>query len=423
MIDETANPAAEGPTGPAERKQEPVTAFCQQCGRPLTSSSERRVGGGVFCDPCAAVRVAQPSGWAPVNAGVTPAYPGQAANLKATGEPNPVLAGVLGLIPGVGAMYNGQYAKGVIHLIVFVVLVSLADNLNWVLWWLVWGWIFYQAFEAYHTAQAQRDGQPLPDPFGWNELGDRFGFARSSPARPWAQRPSAAPVSPAPPPSSGATWQQTTPPGGTGPFAEPLAVEKSAMPSYPAASSFASATAGTFHGGNPAAYSATPYAPTFTGAAPVPEQPPLAAGFRRFPAGAAWLIGLGVLFLCGNLLPDWHIDGRWLVPILLAGIALWTGAQRILTTREVRSASAAGTYATPIRTNLAGALFGPILLLTVALLLAFHDAGVLPLRHSWPAVLIVWGALLLLQRIPDSGTTEDPVPAATAPSAADSPLR
>ena len=45
-----------------------------------------------------------------------------------TGEPNPGLAALLGFIPGVGAMYNGQYAKGIVHLIIFAVLVSLADE-------------------------------------------------------------------------------------------------------------------------------------------------------------------------------------------------------------------------------------------------------------------------------------------------------
>ena len=415
MIDKTADPAAEGASSSTERTQDPVIAFCQQCGRTLTAATQRRVGAGVFCEPCATVRATQPSGWMPVNAGAAAVYPGQTPNTKASGEPNPALAGFLGLIPGVGAMYNGQYAKGVIHLIVFVVLVSLADNLNWVLWWFVWGWVFYQAFEAYHTAQAQRDGHPLPDPFGWNELGDRFGFARTSPAPAPAQRGSAPPPPPASSTQGAVGWQQfAAPPAGTG----PLATDGAAMPDYGAAVPFS--TAGGLPYASPTAYATTPYAPTFTGAVPASEPTALLIGSRRFPVGAAWLIGLGVLFLCANLLPSWHISGRWLVPILLAGIALWLGGQRIVSMHQLRAASVPGSSATGVQLNLANTLLGPVILLTVALLLALQEGDVLPLRHSWPAVLIVWGALLLLQRVPDPGIPNATVPvtSASAPAAA-----
>ena len=35
---------------------------------------------------------------------------------------------LLGLIPGVGAIYNGQYAKGLVHAVVFGLLVSAIAN-------------------------------------------------------------------------------------------------------------------------------------------------------------------------------------------------------------------------------------------------------------------------------------------------------
>ncbi|HEY3645339.1 MAG TPA: hypothetical protein VGM16_08380, partial [Gammaproteobacteria bacterium] len=95
--------------------------------------------------------------------------------------PNPGLAALLGLIPGVGAMYNEQYAKGVVHLIVFVILVSLASDVNGVFGLLVAGWIFYMAIEAHHTARAKREGTPLPNPFGLNDIGERFGFGKAWP--------------------------------------------------------------------------------------------------------------------------------------------------------------------------------------------------------------------------------------------------
>ncbi len=35
------------------------------------------------------------------------------------------------------------------------------------------------AFEAYHTAVARRDGLPLPNAFGFNDIGERMGFGKS----------------------------------------------------------------------------------------------------------------------------------------------------------------------------------------------------------------------------------------------------
>ncbi len=403
MIDETMNPAGEGSASTPGGSGDPVVAYCQQCGRALTSASQRRVGTSTLCEPCAAVRLAQPAGWTPVNAGGAPSFPGGAANAGASGEPNPALAGFLGMIPGVGAMYNGQYAKGVIHLIIFVVLVSLADNLNWVFWWFVWGWVFYQAFEAYHTALARRDGQPLPDPFGWNEVGERLGvdrnwphFAPGSPPR----RP-AAPV-PAPPVSpAGTGYASTSAPTAAG-VADPL----SAYAAY-------SASAGTPSASIPRAsampptgavpFTDVPYASTYTGGvSPSIAQSGFALGSRRFPAGAAWLIGLGVLFLIGNILPEWRIGGRWLVPILLAAVALWTGGRRLSAMHGARLSPTPAPSGKPLPRDVPRALLGPILLLTIAILLVFQDAYIVPLRHSWPALLIVWGGLLLLGQLPQS---------------------
>lgn len=429
MIDDT-QPSPQGQAASfSETKETPLVAFCQQCGRGLTASSQRRIGTGIFCEPCAVARSTQPTDWTPVNTGTRPPY---AAGMPPTGseqtsaEPNPLLAGFLGLVPGVGAMYNGQYAKGVIHLIVFVVLVSLADNLNWVLWWFVWGWIFYQAFEAYHTAEARRDGHTLPDPFGWNELGERLGFARhwppSASVPPRASGSTSAPTVPASFTSAPAGF--TTPPFATGTI--PTQVSENPYAAPPGGFASASSTASesvpfTVPPRNTGA-TETPYASTFTGSPAPVAQPVSLAGSRRFPVGAAWLIGLGILFLLGNLLPAWHLDGRWLVPILLAAIALWTGGSRLVALQDEHVAPGLR----PAYRNIAGLLLGPSILLTVAVLLALQDASVILLRHSWPVLLIVWGGLLLLQRaadaVPQSTSAHDPVEPATSP-VTQTPLR
>jgi TM2 domain-containing membrane protein YozV len=147
------------------------SAFCQNCGKPLCTECIHTVGTSIFCEPCAVLHT---TGAGP--AGVPPVGP-YGAPVVAT-PPSPVLAAILGIIPGVGAMYNGQYAKGIVHLMVFALLVSLADQ-NSVFGIFVAGWIAYMVFEAHHTARARRDGTPLPNPFGLNELSERLGFGKA----------------------------------------------------------------------------------------------------------------------------------------------------------------------------------------------------------------------------------------------------
>ena len=61
-----------------------------------------------------------------------------------------------------GAIYNGQYAKGLIHAVVFGLLVSLASNTHTafepLIGFMIAAWVFYMAFEAYHTARKRRYG-------------------------------------------------------------------------------------------------------------------------------------------------------------------------------------------------------------------------------------------------------------------------
>jgi TM2 domain-containing membrane protein YozV len=78
----------------------------------------------------------------------------------------PALAGFLGLIPGVGAMYNGQFMKGLIHLGLFVVIVAVTDKIGPIMIPVYFAYFFYCIFDAYKTAQALEQGLPLPDPFG-----------------------------------------------------------------------------------------------------------------------------------------------------------------------------------------------------------------------------------------------------------------
>jgi TM2 domain-containing membrane protein YozV len=74
------------------------------------------------------------------------------------------LAFILGLIPGVGAIYNAQYAKGLVHVLIFGLLISMANadsvgDMQPLFGMLAPVWIFYMAFEAYHTARNRLEGR------------------------------------------------------------------------------------------------------------------------------------------------------------------------------------------------------------------------------------------------------------------------
>jgi serine/threonine protein kinase len=66
---------------------------------------------------------------------------------------------LLGLIPGVGALYNGEYKKAAVHLLIFLVISALVQAVPHPLYssmeWILRGFVLYMAFEAYHTAQKQ----------------------------------------------------------------------------------------------------------------------------------------------------------------------------------------------------------------------------------------------------------------------------
>jgi hypothetical protein len=262
----------------------PVAAYCQNCGKPLCTQCVRSISGVIYCEPCLAAKL-----------GVAGAGPGTVPSVPVAPEsdgPNPALAFALGFIPGVGAMFNGQFIKALIHVLVFVVLIGITNE-HPLFGIFIAAWVFYQVFDAYQTAQARRNGAPLPDPFGLNELGQRLGV----PNRTY----SAPPMGAVPP---------------QGQYQSPY----QAPPVPP-----------------PPPYAAPPYAPMDPYAAvppipPMPPMPPDGPGRRPEPIGAIVLIIVGMLFLfstLGVLRFEWLGRG-W--PILVIVVGVWLLIRR---TREV----------------------------------------------------------------------------------------
>jgi Domain of unknown function (DUF5668) len=249
----------------------------------------RSVGGVIYCEPCLAARLSNP----PQGGG---AYPDASLNgLHA----HPVLAGLLGFIPGVGAMYNGQYIKALAHVLIFAVFVSLSDK-SFVFGLLLAAWVFYQVFDAAQTAKARRDGLPLPNPFGLNDLGSRLGMPPTPGAAPYVAgfSPSAAPGGPAAspdpyPPSS---------PGQTPPYTSSYGVPPPPPPPVSGSSAYSSG-----------AYSSGAYG------APGPIEP----AEHKHPVGAVVLIIIGIVLLLQTL---GVFEGEWISrawPVAIIGVGAW----------------------------------------------------------------------------------------------------
>lgn len=148
-----------------------ATSFCRTCGKALCEKCSHSVRGVIYCEDCIATRLHDTMPAAP--AGFAPGAP--APVVITTSGPSPGLAGVLaGFFPfGVGAVYNGQYAKGLAHMLIFIALVfgiQQADSGNGafgpVFGLTLAAFYFYQIIDAVRSAHAIRAGLPAPDPFG-----------------------------------------------------------------------------------------------------------------------------------------------------------------------------------------------------------------------------------------------------------------
>lgn len=175
----------------------PAVAYCRTCGKALCEACQRTAQGTVYCAEHlpAAVPVtagapppAQPRPatsytsvpplphlgtappWTAPSAPAASPYPvpGATPFTAPDAGASPGLAFVLGLIPGVGAIYNGQYVKGLIHVIILGLLISIINSpasmgLEPLFGMLIAVWWFYMAFEAYHTARKRQMGHPVDE--------------------------------------------------------------------------------------------------------------------------------------------------------------------------------------------------------------------------------------------------------------------
>jgi TM2 domain-containing membrane protein YozV len=266
----------------------------------------RSVGGVIYCEPCLAARLSSP----PPGGN---AYP----DATLTGlHAHPVLAGLLGFIPGVGAMYNGQYIKALAHVLIFAVFVSLSDK-SFVFAMLLAAWVFYQVFDAAQTAKARRDGLPLPNPFGLNDLGSRLGMAPTHMAAPYVAgfSPGAAPGAP------GVTPGPVTPDPGTGSYSAPGSSQGTGQ-QPPYTSSYGAPPPPPPPGA--ASGSAFPGSGPYSSGSPVYGAPGrIESAEHKHPVGAVVLIIIGIVLLLqtlGVFEEEW-ISRAW--PVVIIGVGAW----------------------------------------------------------------------------------------------------
>lgn|SRR5581483_8843166 len=170
----------------ANHPEAPAIAYCRECGKPLCEACRRPAEGTIFCQEHApgAAQFVPPAPPAPAPPAASPyttpepspytapspysAPPIGSGSIVDPGA-SPGLAFLLGFIPGVGAIYNAQYVKGLVHVVIMGVLIAivssedLSANLQPLFGMMIAVWVFYMAFEAYHTAKKRQLGQPVDE--------------------------------------------------------------------------------------------------------------------------------------------------------------------------------------------------------------------------------------------------------------------
>jgi len=307
----------------ANHGDQAAVAFCRTCGKPLCNQCTRDVRGVIYCEACLAARMegAAPPvpGYVPPSAGYAPPQTGyqqfmdQGLGLKVppgpASGPNPAVAGILaGFFPiGVGAVYCSQYAKGLAHLVIMVLLIlGLGSDLPWYVITVIaiatGFFYFYQIIDAVRTAKALQLGEPAPDPFG---LAASFG--------------------------AGEKFEAT-----------------------------------------------------------------------KIPAGAAILIGLGVLFLLHTAgLFEFGLDRFW--PLILIFLGVWMFARQW----GLLSGSRTFCQCQQCRTR---RLMGPAMMITIGVLFLLDSVSHIGFGRTWPAILLVIGVVKLMQSNASTSGHVGPLP-------------
>jgi Domain of unknown function (DUF5668) len=151
-----------------------ASGYCRNCGKAMCAACSHRVRDVLYCEDCLAQHVGlPPTAPHPSAAADQPANPGAympPATPQLRQGNSPVLAFLLGFVPGLGAIYNGEYNKAILHVVIFGAIIlgissDLGDSIQNLLIFALVIFPFYMAIDAMRSAKARATGQPLADPF------------------------------------------------------------------------------------------------------------------------------------------------------------------------------------------------------------------------------------------------------------------
>lgn len=158
-----------------------ATGYCRNCGKAMCSVCVRPVRDVLYCEDCLATVMGHPAPPPPTAAGSPSSNPYTAPAAAVPPYPpprsasSPAVAFVLGFFPGLGAVYNGEYNKALIHVVVFATMIvglnsDMGSGAEVMLALLLAGFIIYMAFDAMRTAKAKNMGEAVADPLeSWSK--------------------------------------------------------------------------------------------------------------------------------------------------------------------------------------------------------------------------------------------------------------
>ncbi len=135
-----------------------ASARCSACERPLCPICDHRIKGSPCCQDCIVAGIEALRR----NAGDGDRVLQRSARSE---EKSPLVALLLGLVPGVGAAYNGQIIKALTHFMAVAGLWAMADVFGWPLE-IVFGlgaagFYVYSVYDAFQSAQRLRGGEDI----------------------------------------------------------------------------------------------------------------------------------------------------------------------------------------------------------------------------------------------------------------------
>jgi len=145
-----------------------AAGYCRNCGKAMCAQCTREVSGTFYCQDCLGALIAAP------RAVENPAIPEPSiAAITPNANPHPDarhvshpgVALALGFIPGLGAVYNGEYIKGLVHVAIFGGIIAalntqMPEGYEAFLGIVLSCFYLYMPIDAYRTARSRLANGP-----------------------------------------------------------------------------------------------------------------------------------------------------------------------------------------------------------------------------------------------------------------------